>query len=136
VALKHTKASGFGVGTVHSGTKHTKKLRKGASMSETSENFKVDMEHLQKVHRTIRKAGNIFPNEQELVKALEEEITKAQDENSLNTYYNMAQYLKQRLKEVKQHLSEPQPGIDEAIKDLTWSINYLQWLVTENKKES
>jgi hypothetical protein len=98
--------------------------------------YKVDIEHLQKVHRTIRKAGNIFPNESELVKTLEEEIIKAQDDNSLNTYYSMAQYLKQRLKELRLHLEKPQQGIEEAYTDLTWSINYLQWLVTENKESA
>lgn len=98
-------------------------------------NFKIDMEHLQKVQRTIRKAGNIFPNEQELVNTLEKIITKAQDDESLNTYYSMAQYLKQRLKEVSSHLEVPQPAIIQATEDLTWSINYLQWLVTENKSE-
>lgn len=103
-------------------------------MGETN-SFKVDMGHLQKVQRTIRKAGNIFPNEQELVNTLEELVTKAQDDDSLNTYYHMAQYLKQRLKEVSQNLETPQPGIVQAIEDLTWSINYLQWLVAETKKE-
>ena len=97
------------------------------------EAFKVDMEHLQKVQRTLRKAGNIFPNEQELVDTLEETIIKAQDDNTLNLYYHMAQYLKQRLREVKEHLDAPQPGIDQALTDLNWSINYLQWLVAEQK---
>lgn len=97
-----------------------------------TESFKVDLAHLQKVQRTLRKAGNIFPNEKELVNTLEETITKAQDDDSLNLYYNMAQYLKQRLKEVKQHLDAPQPGIEQALIDLTWSIHYLQWLVSEN----
>ena len=101
-------------------------------MSDKSQ-FKVDMDHLQKVQRTIRKAGNIFPDEKTLVNTLEEEITKAQDDNSLNIYYNMAQYLKQRLKELDQHLEIPQPGIAQAIQDLTWSINYLQWLVSGGK---
>lgn len=96
--------------------------------------FKVDMAHLQKVHRTIRKAGNIFPNEAELVKTLEEELTKAQDDASLNLYYSMAQYLKQRLKELRVHLLVPQQGVEEAYEDLTWSINYLQWLVHEQKE--
>jgi len=100
-----------------------------------SEKFKLDMEHLQKVQRTIRKSGNIFPDEKELVNTLEEEITKAQDDHSFNTYYNMANYLKQRLKELNQHLDTLQPGITQALEDLTWSINYLQWLVTEEKKE-
>ncbi len=100
-----------------------------------NENFEVDMEHLQKVQRTIRKAGNIFPNEQELVQTLEDEITKAQDDETLNLYYNMAQYLKQRLKEVIEQLETPQPGINEAMTDLTWSINYLQWLVADDKKD-
>ncbi len=99
-----------------------------------NENFEVDMVHLQKVQRTIRKAGNIFPNEQELVQSLEEEITKAQDDDTLNLYYNMAQYLKQRLKEVIEQLETPQSGITEAMSDLTWSINYLQWLVAEDQK--
>ncbi len=99
------------------------------------ENYEVDMEHLQKVQRTIRKAGNIFPNEQELVQTLEDEITKAQDDETLNLYYNMAQYLKQRLKEVIEQLETPQPGIHEAMTDLTWSINYLQWLVADDKKD-
>ncbi|NCO02330.1 MAG: hypothetical protein GW906_10990 [Epsilonproteobacteria bacterium] len=98
-----------------------------------SEKFKVDIEHLQKVHRTIRKAGNIFPNESTLVATLEEEIIKAQDDNSLNTYYSMAQYLKQRIKELRSHLETPQQGVEEAYTDLTWSINYLQWLVAEKK---
>jgi len=99
-----------------------------------SNDYKVDIEHLQKVQRTIRKAGNIFPNEMELVKTLEEEIIKAQDDNSLNTYYSMAQYLKQRIKELKSHLGNPQQGVEEAFTDLTWSVNYLQWLVTEQKE--
>lgn len=99
-----------------------------------SQSFKVDLEHLQKVQRTIRKAGNIFPNEKELVNALEEEIIKAQSDESFNLYYNMAQYLKQRLKEVNDHLDTPQPGITQAMTDLTWSINYLQWLVSEDKE--
>lgn len=101
-------------------------------MDKTS--FKVDMTHLQKVHRTIRKAGNIFPNEAQLVKTLEEELTKAQDDTSLNLYYSMAQYLKQRLKELRVHLPVPQQGVEEAYEDLTWSINYLQWLVNEQKE--
>jgi flagellar biosynthesis/type III secretory pathway ATPase len=96
--------------------------------------FELNMEHLQKVQRTIRKAGNIFPNEQQLVNTLEETINKAQDDEALNLYYNMSQYLKQRLKEVSEHLDAPQPGINEALVDLTWSINYLQWLVSEQKK--
>ena len=95
--------------------------------------FEVNMEHLQKVQRTIRKAGNIFPNEQALVATLEETVNKAQDDDSFNLYYSMAQYLKQRLREVKGHLDAPQPGIEEALTDLTWSINYLQWLVSEQK---
>ncbi len=95
--------------------------------------FEVNMEHLQKVQRTIRKAGNIFPNEQALVATLEETVIKAQDDDSFNLYYSMAQYLKQRLREVKEHLDTPQPGIEEALTDLTWSINYLQWLVSEQK---
>jgi hypothetical protein len=97
--------------------------------------FKLDMEHLQKVQRTIRKAGNIFPNEQELVNTLEETILKVQDEEALNLYYHMAQYLKQRLKELSEHLETPLPAVNEALVDLTWSINYLQWLVSEQKKE-
>ena len=104
-------------------------------MSITQE-YKVDMDHLQKVQRTIRKAGNIFPNEEELVKTLEETIVKAQDDESLNIYYSMAQYLKQRLKELKAHLEQPQQSVEEALIDLTWSINYLQWLTSEQKKNS
>lgn len=102
-------------------------------MSENTDNFKVDMAHLQKVQRTIRKAGNIFPNEKELVDTLEDLIIKAQDDTSLNTYYHMAQYLKQRVKELKSHLSEPVEEITVALDDLDWSIRYLQWLVTEQK---
>ncbi len=98
--------------------------------------FKLDMEHLQKVQRTIRKAGNIFPNEQPLVQTLEETINKVQDEEALNVYYSMAQYLKQRLKELSMHLQTPQQGVDEALLDLTWSINYLQWLVAEQKEHA
>jgi hypothetical protein len=95
--------------------------------------FKLDMDHLQKVHRTLRKAGNIFPNEKELVNTLEEEIIKAQDDNSLNIYYSMSQYLKQRLKELDSKLDTPQEGITQGIEDLTWSIQYLQWMVAEKK---
>jgi ferritin len=98
--------------------------------------YKLDIQHLQKVQRTIRKAGNIFPNEQALVATLEETINKVQDEEALNLYYHMAQYLKQRLKELSEHLDTPQPGINEALADLTWSINYLQWLVSEQQKAS
>ena len=97
--------------------------------------FKLDITHLQKVQSTIRKAGNIFPNETELVKTLEELIVKVQDDEALNTYYSMAQYLKQRIKELRAHLPQSQQGIEEAYKDLDWSINYLQWLVTEQKKD-
>lgn len=100
-----------------------------------SDNFKVDMAHLQKVQRTIRKAGNIFPNEQELVNTLEDLIIKAQDDTSLNAYYNMAQYLKQRLKELKLHLAAPLEAVDSALEDLEWSIRYLQWLVTEQSTQ-
>ncbi len=103
-------------------------------MSANPENFKVDMAHLQKVQRTIRKAGNIFPNEQELVNTLEDLIIKAQDDTSLNAYYHMAQYLKQRLKELKAHLDRPLEAVDTALEDLEWSIRYLQWLVTEQKE--
>lgn len=102
-------------------------------MSANPEKFKVDMEHLQKVQRTLRKAGNIFPNENELVATLEDLIIKAQDDASLNTYYHMAQYLKQRLKELKSNLDRPLEAVDAAIDDLDWSIRYLQWLVTEQK---
>ncbi len=98
------------------------------------ETFKLDMKHLQKVQRTLRKAGNIFPNEKELIAALEKEIVKVQDEHSFNIYYSMANYLKQRLKELTKQLQTPQPGITEALTDLTWSINYLKWLVTEENK--
>ena len=105
-------------------------------MSANPENFKVDMAHLQKVQRTIRKAGNIFPNETELVNTLEDLIIKAQDDTSLNTYYSMAQYLKQRVRELKTNLPKPVEEIDIAIEDLSWSIRYLQWLVSEQPKES
>ena len=98
------------------------------------EEFKVDMDHLQKVQRTIRKAGNIFNNEVELITTLEKLINATQDDNSLNTYYSMAQYLKQRLKELSTNLAEPEESVVSAIEDLTWSITYLQWLVAENKQ--
>ncbi|MFZ2968222.1 MAG: hypothetical protein WA080_04105 [Sulfuricurvum sp.] len=101
-----------------------------------SEKFKVDMPHLQKVQRTLRKAGNIFPNETALIETLEDLIIKAQDDTSLNTYYSMAQYLKQRIKELRIHMDTPLKEIEEAYLDLDWSINYLQWLVTEQSKES
>jgi hypothetical protein len=96
-----------------------------------SQNFKLDMAHLQRVQRTLRKAGNIFPNEKELIATLEDLIIKAQDDTSLNTYYHMAQYLKQRLKELKTNLDQPLEAVDTAIEDLEWSIDYLQWLVSE-----
>lgn len=99
-----------------------------------SEKFKVDMPHLQKVQRTLRKAGNIFPNETALIETLEDLIIKAQDDTSLNTYYSMAQYLKQRIKELRTHMDTPLKEIEEAYLDLDWSINYLQWLV--QSKES
>lgn len=104
-------------------------------MSANSDNFKLDMAHLQKVQRTLRKAGNIFPNEKALVSALEELIIKAQDDTSLNTYYHMAQYLKQRLKELKTNLEHPLEAVDTALEDLEWSIRYLQWLVAEQPKK-
>jgi len=98
-----------------------------------TDNFKVDMAHLQKVQRTLRKAGNIFPNEKALIETLEDLIIKAQDDTSLNTYYSMAQYLKQRVRELKANLPAPVEEVDMAIEDLDWSIRYLQWLVTEQK---
>lgn len=100
---------------------------------ENTDNFKLDMAHLQKVQRTIRKAGNIFPNEKQLVATLEDLIIKAQDDTSLNTYYSMAQYLKQRVRELKGNLDIQVEEIDIALEDLEWSIRYLQWLVTEQK---
>lgn len=100
-----------------------------------AEAFTLDMKHLQKVQRTLRKAGNIFPNEQQLVETLEAEILKVQDDRSFNLYYNMAQYLKQRLREIKLKLDTPQQGIEEALTDLTWSIHYLQWLATGAQPE-
>jgi hypothetical protein len=102
---------------------------------ETTYKFKLDMEHLQKVQRTLRKAGNIFPNEKPLIETLEELIIKAQDDTSLNTYYSMAQYLKQRVKELRGHLDAPHNDIEEAYTDLDWSIHYLQWLVQEQPKK-
>ncbi|MFY9142691.1 hypothetical protein [Sulfuricurvum sp.] len=101
---------------------------------ENTKQFKLDMAHLQKVQRTIRKAGNIFPNEKPLIDTLEDLIIKAQDDTALNTYYSMSQYLKQRLKELKVHLDQPLEAVDTAIEELDWSINYLQWLVTEQPK--
>ncbi|MBD3798812.1 hypothetical protein [Sulfuricurvum sp.] len=101
-------------------------------MSINPDKFKVDMAHLQKVQRTLRKTGNIFPNEKELIATLEDLIIKAQDDTSLNTYYHMANYLKQRLKELKSHLSEPVVEIDMALDDIDWSIRYLKWLVTDH----
>ena len=105
-------------------------------MSANPDKFKIDMPHLQKVQRTIRKAGNIFPNEKELVATLEDLIIKAQDDTSLNTYYSMAQYLKQRVRELNANLPKPVEEIDLALEDLDWSLRYLQWLVTEQPKES
>lgn len=92
------------------------------------------MDHLQKVQRTIRKAGNIFPNENALIETLEDLIIKVQDDTSLNTYYSMAQYLKQRIKELRMNLDVPLKEIEEAYVDLDWSIHYLQWLVKEQPK--
>lgn len=108
----------------------------GELMPVDTTTFRVDMAHLQKVQRTIRQAGSLFPNETELLKALETAVNAAQDDESLNLYYNMANYLKQRLQEVKQHLQAPQSGVDLALDELTWSIAYLQWLVTEQKTEN
>ncbi|MDD5160698.1 MAG: hypothetical protein PHI47_11640 [Sulfuricurvum sp.] len=105
-------------------------------MSANPDNFKVDMPHLQKVQRTLRKAGNIFPNEKPLIETLEDLIIKAQDDTSLNTYYSMAQYLKQRLKELKANLDQPLEAVDTALEDLDWSIRYLQWLVNEQPSHS
>lgn len=105
-------------------------------MSANPERFKVDMPHLQKVQRTLRKAGNIFLNEKELIATLEDLIIKAQDDTSLNTYYNMANYLKLRVRELKANLPKPVEEIDLALEDLEWSIRYLQWLVTDQPKES
>jgi predicted nucleic acid-binding Zn-ribbon protein len=96
-----------------------------------SQKFKVDMSNLQKVQRTIRKSGNIFPNETKLVETLEQLINSAQDEDALNAYHSMAQYLKQRLKDLNSHLESPQEVVQTAIEDLSWSIEYLQWLVKE-----
>ncbi|HEX5709863.1 MAG TPA: hypothetical protein VFX68_00845 [Sulfuricurvum sp.] len=101
---------------------------------ETTQKFKLDMDHLQKVQRTIRKAGNIFPNENALIETLEDLIIKVQDDTSLNTYYSMAQYLKQRIKELRMNLDAPLKEIEEAYVDLDWSIHYLQWLVKEQPK--
>jgi hypothetical protein len=105
-------------------------------METSTPKFKLDMEHLQKVQRTLRKAGNIFPNEKPLVETLEELIIKAQDDTSLNAYYSMAQYLKQRIKELRLHMDAPHADIEAAYTDLDWSIHYLQWLVTDKPNEN
>ena len=97
--------------------------------------FKLDMAHLQKVQRTLRKAGSIFPNETALLETLEALIIKAQDDECLNSYYSMGQYLKQRIKELRVHLDKPLMDIEEIYTDLDWSINYLQWLVTDKPQE-
>jgi phage host-nuclease inhibitor protein Gam len=94
----------------------------------------IDMEHLHKVQRAIRKAGNIFSDEKVLINSLEDLIAKVQDDHALNSYCTMANHLKQRLKEVTQYLDTPQPDITQAIEDLTYSIDYLR-LLTEEKKE-
>ncbi|MCX6060855.1 MAG: hypothetical protein NT103_01185 [Campylobacterales bacterium] len=104
-------------------------------METSTPKFKLDMAHLQKVQRTLRKSGNIFPNEKPLIDTLEDLIIKAQDDTSLNTYYSMAQYLKQRVKELRTHMDAPLQEIEEAYLDLDWSINYLQWLVKEQPKK-
>lgn len=104
-------------------------------METSTPKFKLDMEHLQKVQRTLRKAGNIFPNEKPLIETLEDLIIKAQDDTSLNSYYSMAQYLKQRVKELRGHMDAPHKDIEEAYTDLDWSIHYLQWLVQEQPKK-
>lgn len=100
-----------------------------------SSSFKVDIKHLQKVQRTLRKSANIFPNEKELIDTLEDLIIKAQDDTSLNTYYHMANYLRQRLRELKQHLANPLEVVEIALEDLEWSIAYLEWLVKEPERE-
>ncbi len=97
--------------------------------------FKLDMAHLQKVQRTLRKSGNIFPKETALIETLEALIIKAQDDECLNAYYSMGQYLKQRIKELRIHLDTPITEIEEIYTDLDWSINYLQWLVTDKPQE-
>lgn len=97
--------------------------------------FKLDMAHLQKVQRTLRKSGSIFPNETALLETLEALIIKAQDDECLNSYYSMAQYLKQRVKELRTHLDTPLSDIEEVYTDLDWSIHYLQWLVTDKPQE-
>jgi len=104
-------------------------------METATPKFKLDMAHLQKVQRTLRKSGNIFPNEKPLIDTLEDLIIKAQDDTALNTYYSMAQYLKQRIKELRDHMDAPHKDIEEAYLDLDWSIHYLQWLVKEQPKK-
>jgi hypothetical protein len=47
----------------------------------------------------------------------------------------MGQYLKQRIKELRVHLEKPLMDIEEIYTDLDWSINYLQWLVTDKPQE-
>lgn len=98
-----------------------------------SQEFKLDMTHLQKVQRSIKKSAQIFPNEEALLKTLEEIVLKVQDDNALNTYYSMATYLKKRLVELKRHLQRPVESVEEALVDTQWSINYLEWLVSENE---
>jgi len=98
--------------------------------------FKLNIEQLQKAQRTLRKTGNIFPYEGEFIATLEAKIIIVQDDEALNAYYSMAQYLKQQIKELMRHLGTLQSGINEAFKDLTWSIQHLQWLTTKQKEES
>ena len=101
-----------------------------------STELKLDMDHLHRVHRAIRDSASIFPNETELEKALNDVVNAAQDDNSMNTYYSMANYLKQRLKDLNVHLETPQESVQLGLAELDWATNYLKWLVTEQKEEA
>ena len=100
-----------------------------------SKEFEMDMNHLHRVQRAIRDSASIFPNESDLEKALADVVNAAQDDNSMNTYYSMANYLKQRLKELNEHLETPEESVQLGLEELSWAITYLQWLVTEQKED-
>ena len=106
-------------------------------MSEkTTDKLNLEAQKIQKVQKNIKKSANILGREEQLLEALNKDMQKAPDNESINMYYSMTTHLLKNLKNITTAIDEPQSGIDQAVVDLEWNIKYLEWVANEYNKES
>ena len=106
-------------------------------MSEkTTDKLNLEAQKIQKVQKNIKKSANILGREEQLLEALNQDMQKAPDKESINMYYSMTTHLLKNLKNITTAIDEPQSGIDQAVVDLEWNIKYLEWVANEYNKES